>query len=96
MFRRTAARPANLAELERVEALVRARLGIDSADLVFVSEEQPRRPGYPARETVVLFWAAGTRHRLRVFRPVAEVGAEDLPPAWLRPALVDDGEGDCC
>ena len=96
MFRRPAARPGNLAELERVEALVRARFGLDPADLVFVSEEDPRRPGYPALETVVLFWAGGERHRLRVFRPVAEVGAQDLPPAWLRPALLDDGEGDCC
>lgn len=96
MFRRAAARPGNLAHLECVEALTRARFGLDPADLVFVSEEAPRSPGYPPLETVVLFWAGGERHRLRVFRPVAEVGPGDLPPAWLRPALRDDGEGECC
>ena len=54
-------------------------------------------PGLPERMTTILFWTARTdRHRIRIFKPAAEIGAGDLPQAYLRRALVDDGEGDCC
>ena len=55
-------------------------------------------PGCPPLETVVAFWVEGTRHHFKVFKPLAEVVEDDLPPAWLKGGLTDvPGEGcDCC
>jgi len=93
---RTIARP-DVAELERVEALVRARFGVGEDDLVLVSEEAGRLPGLPATMTTILFWSGRERrHRLRLYKPAASVRADDLPAGWLKGALLDEGEGDCC
>lgn len=97
MFQRLGGRTGNLAQLDRIECLVRARFELDAADLVLVSEEPGRLPGFPPWDTTVRFWSGdGVRYRLRVFKPAAEVDAADLPVAWLLPGLIDDGEPDCC
>jgi hypothetical protein len=46
----------------------------------------------------VAFWTEDTRHHFKVFKPVEEVAADDLPPAWLKRALADtEGIGcECC
>jgi hypothetical protein len=47
----------------------------------------------------VAFWTeTDTRHHFKVFKPLAEVVADDLPPAWLKNALADvEGVGcECC
>ena len=44
----------------------------------------------------MIFWKDEIRYRLKIFLPVAEVMDKDLPVAWLLPALVDTGEGECC
>ncbi len=96
MFARKRAAP-DLAELDRIETLVRTRYALPDDALVLVTEEEGALPGEPPRSTTVLFWTdRTTRHRLRVFRPAAEVGAADLPPGWLRGALRDMGDIDCC
>ncbi len=88
---------AGAADLERIEALVRARFEVPEDEIVLVSEEAGRLPGLPTRMTTILFWTGRTaRHRLRLFKPAAEVSAADLPQSWLRGALVDEGDGDCC
>ncbi len=90
------ARP-DLADLDRTEALVRARFGLSPDDIVLVTEEPARLPGAPDRMTTILFWTGtDTRHRLRLFKPVAQIGETDLPQPWLRRALRDEGEADCC
>lgn len=87
----------DIGDLERVEALVRRHFGIDEGDIVLVTEEPGREPGLPERMTTILFWTGSeARHRLRVFKPLASVGSSDLPAAWLRAALADEGEADCC
>lgn len=96
MFRRAARPVVEPAALEAVEALVRARFHLGPDDLVLVSEEAPRQPGFPSRATQVLFWRGDIRHRFQVFRPAADVGAADIPVSWLLPSLVDDGTADCC
>lgn len=96
MFATRKIAPEEAAELERIEALVRARYGLAEGDLVIVSAEAPRDPGFPPRATTVLFWAGITRHRLRLFLAPGDVTAGAMPPGWLRSALIDDGEGDCC
>ncbi|NNF72292.1 MAG: hypothetical protein HKN02_08890 [Rhodobacteraceae bacterium] len=97
MFLRRFETPPDPAALARVEALVRERFGVAGEDIVLVTEEAWRVPGFPARMTTILFWQGReTRHRVRVFKPVSEIGPSDLPLGWLRGALLDEGEGDCC
>lgn len=97
MFTRRVPLPADPDALDRVEALVRARYRVAEEDIVLVSEEPGRAPGLPPRMTTILFWQGReARHRLRVFKPAAEVAAADLPEGWLKKALLDEGEGDCC
>ena len=96
MFRPLTADRANLVPLTRVEGWVRARFGLAPDDLVLVSQEVDSRPGFPPAQTLVIFFSGAVRYRLRLFKPVREVGPDDLPVAWMRSALVDDGDGDCC
>ena len=91
-------RPARGAQAARIAAMVRAHFGLSDAWVVTVAELQCQVPGCPPVETVALMWdAGGTAHRLRVFRPLDEVQADDLPPRWYLPALLaaDDDCG-CC
>jgi len=97
VFQRFGAKPENVEFLSRIEGWTRARFGLDPADIVLVSEEASGLPGFPALDTTVRFWTDPiTRYRLRVFKPARDVVADDLPPAWLLPALIDDGDPDCC
>jgi len=76
--------------------LTRARFGLGPRDLVVASEMRSRLPGHPDIETLVVFQGAdGTRYRFKVFKPLASVTEDDLPPAWLRPGLIDYGDADC-
>lgn len=96
MFRSPGSARDNLEDLSRVEKLTRDRFRIDPSNLVLVSEDPGEKPGYPARETNVIFWIGGDRYRFRIFAPVAEIGASDLPVSWLLPGLRDNGDIDCC
>ena len=96
LFERFAASPARLDDLARVEALLRSRYKISEGDLVLVSEDPGSKPGYPPVETNIVFWIGEIRYRLRIFAPVCEFTVEDLPVGWLLPALVDNGDADCC
>ena len=103
---RTAARPRGLARnaridgvaLERVRGWVRERFGLAADIAIMVNELACTLPGCPPRETVVAFWTAPERrHHFKVFKPAAEVVTDDLPPAWLKDALVvAEGDCDCC
>ncbi len=95
MFGTSACAIENRVHLERVEGWTRQRFGLGADDLVLVSEGRRRRPGFPARQTTVLFWHGDLRHRFVVFAPVAELRQDDIPLAWLRPTLVDTGDT-CC
>lgn len=95
MFRPARRFAENVEHLEDVERIVRNRFDLAADDLVLVSEDCPRLPGFPARQTTALFWVGAERHRLVVFAPAAAVREGDLPPVWLRPSLIDDGT-DCC
>ena len=76
--------------LERVKAWTRERFALAAEAPVFVSEVSCNVPGCPPLETVVAFWTEGeTRHHFKVFKPVADVVEDDLPPAWMKNALVE-------
>ncbi len=82
----------------RVSAWVRARFGLAEDATVFVAEVACRVPGCPPLETVVAFWEAGLRHHFKVFKPLAAVGEDDLPFAWMKTSLaVPEGFAcECC
>ena len=96
MFRPIGASRNTLPDLVRVEQLVRDRYGVAMRDIVLVSEDPGAKPGYPAKETNIVFWKAGDRFRIRIFAPVSCVTAADLPVAWLLSAFRDNGDADCC
>jgi hypothetical protein len=97
LFNRRIITAQKLGYLERVETIVRSRFGIVEEALVLVSEETSTLPGAPGNMTTILFWtASATRHRVRIFKPVSDVTEADLPASWLRGALVDEGDPDCC
>jgi nitrate reductase delta subunit len=86
------------ASLVRVRAWTRARFGLADDVTVSVNELACSLPGCPPRETVVVFWTApDRRHHFKIFKPAADVVDADLPPAWLKDALlVAEGDCDCC
>jgi nitrate reductase delta subunit len=85
--------------LSRVREWTRGRFDLAGEAAILVSERACALPGFPPLETHVLFLGgAGKRHHFKVFKPVVEVGPEDLPYAWLKDTLViPEGTGcDCC
>ena len=94
--------PAQHAALERVRAWTRERFSLADDVPMLVSELACTLAGCPPRETVVAFWTTqdgqDRRHHFKVFKPAAEVVPDDLPPAWLKDALVipPGGDCDCC
>ena len=79
----------HLDAVERLKDWTRARFALSDEDTVMVTEEKPSYPGCPAMETVVAFWIAGrTPHHFRVFKAARDVVEADIPPAWMRDAMV--------
>ncbi len=83
----------------RLKQWTRERFKLAEDELIIVREGATTIPGYPPRETVVVFWTTdGRRHEFKLFKRVADIGEDDLPPAWLKDALAAcDGFGcECC
>jgi len=84
---------------DRVREWTRARFKLPADAAVLVSEVACGLPGCPPIETVVAFWTGSDRrHHFKLFKPVAAVMADDLPPSWMKNALIaiDEFELDCC
>jgi len=96
MFRRLGPGADTLADIARVEGLVRERFRIGESDIILVSQDPGTKPGFPPVETNVIFWKRDKRYRLKIFAPVSEVGSADIPVGWLLPSLEDTGEAGCC
>jgi nitrate reductase delta subunit len=91
--------PAHTAALERVRAWTRERFALSEEAAILVAQVTCNLPGCPPLETVVAFWTDGaTRHQFKLFKPIAEVVADDLPPSWMKNALIADEESgfECC
>jgi nitrate reductase delta subunit len=97
MLRAARRSPEHTAALDRVREWVRARFALGEG-AILVAEVACAVPGCPPIETVIAFWSEERRHHFKVFKPVAEVTAEDLPPAWYKRALAvsDDFQCECC
>lgn len=89
--------PEHLAALDRVREWVRERFALGET-AILVAEVACAVPGCPPVETVIAFWSSGRRHHFKVFKPVADVTAEDLPPRWYMGALAvpDEYQCECC
>jgi nitrate reductase delta subunit len=98
MLRSLEKSPAHAAALERVREWTRARFRLGEDAAILVAQVSCQLPGCAPLETVVAFWTDDQRYRFKVFKPVADVVADDLPPAWFRDALLDtDALGcECC
>ena len=98
MLQSSKKRPEHLQALDQVTEWTRERFKLPQDAAIFVSEVSCALPGCPPLETVVAFWTADGRHQFKLFKPVAEVVPDDLPPAFMKTALVAiDGIGcECC
>jgi hypothetical protein len=93
------ARPDHSAAAERLKAWTRERFALAEDAAVLVGEVACAVPGCPPIETVIAFWTEGDkRHHFKIFKPIAQVTPDDLPPAFMKNALADsDGiDCDCC
>ncbi len=90
--------PFQDAALDRAREWTRARFALTADETVMVSEIACGVPGCPPIETHVVFWTAAGRHHFKIFKPLAEVSEDDLPPAFLKNALValEGLDCDCC
>jgi hypothetical protein len=98
MLRPAYRRPDYANALERIRGWVRRRFALADETTILVTEIACAVPGCPPLETVAVFWTAAGRHHFKVFKPVAEVVEDDLPPAFMKDALVapDGIECSCC
>ena len=99
--------PLQDAALLRVQAWVRERFGLAAEWAVLVTELACELPGCPPLETVIVFWtpdcnaaAPGQtrRHHYKFFKPAQQVSLDDLPPYWMKDALIvlPDWACGCC
>ena len=98
MFAHVRKDPERLQAVDRVEQWTRERFGLPNGAGVSVMEVACTLPGCAPLETVVMFWIAEQRYQFKLFKPMANVVAGDLPYAWLKDALaVQEGAGwECC
>ena len=66
------------AEQERVLGWTRERFNLDEDETIMVSELPCSDPGCPPVETHVVFWTQAGRQHFKVYKPLAEVVADDL------------------
>src|SRR5580692_10732803 len=74
--------------IECVRGWTRARFKLSDDETVMVSEIACGVPGCPPIETHVVFWTPAGRHHFKIFKPLAEIAEDDLPPAFMKNALV--------
>jgi hypothetical protein len=99
MLRSFDKRPQHVAALERVKAWTRQHFKLPEDAAILVSEVSCALPGCPPRETVIAFWTENEkRHQFKLFKPAEDIVLDDLPPAWLKNALIAiEGFGcECC
>ena len=90
--------PDRAAAVASVRGWTKARFTLTDDETLMVSELACRVPGCPPIETHVVFWTAAGRHHFKIFKPVTHVTEDDLPPAFLKNALIalEGFECDCC
>jgi nitrate reductase delta subunit len=94
----TRKRPDNGAAVDRLRHWTRTRFSLAESETIMAAEIACAVPGCPPIETHVVFWTGLGRHHFKIFKPVAEVTEDDLPPAFMKNALIalDGADCDCC
>ncbi len=88
--------PGHLAAVRRVKDFTRAHFRLGEAETILVAEVECQTPGCPPLETIIAFWGEDARRRhYKVFKPVEEVVEDDLPPWWMKDALVEEVFAGC-
>ncbi len=90
--------PGDGAAAHRLRDWTRARFALTDDETVMVSEVACNVPGCPPIETHLVFWTAAGRHHFKIFKPLADVVEDDLPPAFMKKALValEGVDCECC
>jgi hypothetical protein len=90
--------PDHAAALARLRGWTKARFALIEDETAMVSELACSVPGCPPVETHVVFWTAAGRHHFKIFKPLVQVDEDDLPPAFMKNALValEGLDCDCC
>ena len=88
----------NSALTERMRGWTRRRFELTDDETVMVSEIACQVPGCPPIETHVMFWTAAGRHHFKIFKPLTAASEDDLPPAFMKNALLalEGFDCDCC
>ncbi|MGO8921813.1 MAG: hypothetical protein ACLQF4_02620 [Xanthobacteraceae bacterium] len=90
--------PDRAAAVARAIGWTQARFALTDDETVMVSELACGVPGCPPIETHLVFWTVAGRHHFKIFKPLAQVTEDDLPPAFMKNARValEGFECDCC
>ena len=98
MMRSFNIRPDHGLALDHVRGWTRVRFALSDDDTVMVSEIACTVPGCPPIETHIVFWTQAGRHHFKVFKPLRDVIEDDLPPAFMKNALIfaEGIECSCC
>lgn len=87
----------HIAAIREIKAWTRARFALGEDVSIMVAELACGMPGCPPLETVVTFWTAPeTRHVFKAFKPAVAVTLDDLPPSWMKNAIISDGDDTSC
>lgn len=89
---------AGVAAADRVRAWTRTRFSLPESAAVLATQIECSLPGCPPLETVVAFWEPDDetrRYHFKIFKPIADVVEDDLPPAWLKPGLLGQDQFGC-
>lgn len=87
------------AALRQIKHWARARFSLGEDDLVIVTQEEVRLPGVPPLQTLIVFQCAdGLKRHWRIFKPAVDVSEDDLPPGWMKDALItpEGFQCSCC
>ena len=86
--------------LRQIRQWTRERFLLADEETIVVAELACALPGCPPLETVIAFWtgAGKNRHHIKIFKRAIDVSEEDLPPRWMKNALVvqDGANCECC
>ena len=83
--------------LDRIRQWTRERFALAQDAPILVAEIACGLPGCPPLETIVAFWTENdSRRQFKSFKPPVEVVKDDLPPSWLKNALIALDGFECC
>lgn len=83
--------------MEQLKAWTRERFALPENAIIVVIETACTEPGFPPLETIVVFRTPpANSHNFKVFKPLAEIVPDDLPPAWMKDAIILHPQGCLC